>query len=590
MAYLVSSSAIVILFMLYKKNDQKVNLWRALAMSIVAYECYLCMIAGIMTVVHIPVDAYTVSMVNLIMLIIFVGGIVRNKEIQRYYIPICDTVFIIFLVILCGYIFLTRFTPELKIVFETSDPGVHLKMAMNFVNKKAVDGMYIGQLINGLFIESLLEKFQGAFIYKSFILQYGINFFVAAYIFWAVLQKYIKCLTMRVIGYIVTIVYILGYPLNDLLYGFVYLQMSITIIIYLICLMQDYFEGKEKDWLYGSLIGMGCLGVSIGYTLFAPPVYIAVLGGIAYKTYQDRFRNDTIGIGWKKTFVLRSIYIFLMPTFLTVWLVLIIYKINNISTGYGAALTSAEGAIYRNLYSDFLLYFIPATYGFVMMLKKRKIDLLSFLIPVFGVYYFVFLYLMLHAQISTYYFYKFNYVVWMFVLILFVIGMQFFWEKERILFGIVLIGGIGISIIYFSGIEKKYSKENILYMPFCDADSFFRVNSFNKVLMSNASQMSEGLVDICNIVNNLENTTETVFVGYWQDLYWYEALSNQRFDGFNLLTSEIIIEQFMTGKHGEYMVVQKGTEGVEDYLSYIENGLVYENDYAWLVKKSGAIE
>lgn len=581
--YIISSVVIITVFMILKKYEQKQNFWRSIIMSIAAYQCYLCMIAGLMTFFHIPVDTISVSVVNIISTIFMLIIIKKKKEIQRYYISVADSLFLLLLFSIVVCIFFRRFTTDLLIMFETSDPGPHLKMAMNFVNNKAVDFMYIGQLINGLMIETFMPIFSGELVYKTFIIQCGINFFMAGAVFWAVFQKSIKSKSMRLIVYATTLIYLLGYPYNDFLYGFVYLQMTVTMICYLIGLIQDFMDEQINIWIWSGLVGCGCLSVSIGYTLFAPPVYISILAVTVYKAHREKwfFSGKCL---LNKRFIVCVMNIFLLPTFLTLWFTIIAPKINENLINYGSAL-GAEGAIYRNLYSDFLLFCVPALYGTVRKIQKREINLLPFLLPVFGIYYTVFLCLMLTNHVSTYYFYKLNYLLWMLILVSFAIGIEEFWQKDKCLFTLSTLGMAALAIIYVTKIEYRYQEKNIEYLPFADAGVFFRVNTWNRWLYDNKSQMSEGLVEVSGVVNDIEGNEPVVFIGYWQDLYWYEALTNQRFEGLHYYSYEDVMESFKRGEFGEYAVVKKESEGLEKYQQYILDNMIYESEYAYIIER-----
>lgn len=583
MIYWTSVALILISFILLKKNKTEQNFWRSIVMALISYECYLCMIAGIMTIVHIPVDTYTTACVNGIIAFALLIRTWKKKEVQSYYIKVEDTVFIIALMIVITYIFLKRFSTNFNIVFETSDPGTHLKMAMNFANTKAVDGLYIGQLINGLTIESLQRWFSGVYIYKSFIIQYGINFFLSAAVFWAALEKYANSIGLKIVGYILTLVYVLGYPYNDMLYGFVYLQMTITVICYIVILMQDYMAQDINLKLGGYLLANACLTVSIGYTLFAPPVYISVLLLIMYKAYKEGWLKKQHKLWFDYRFILNGLYIFAIPTFLTIWYILIQPKLNGTNTDYIGNLV-VEGAIYRNLYSDFLIYIPVALYAIINGLKKRELNLLMTLTPIYLIYYAFFLYRMLENQVSTYYFYKLNYLMWMILLLDFYVGVKYLIKYEKTILSCILIGDLLIAGIYISGKENDVQQENINKLPFAEANTFFQIYEFNKVLENRPDIVSNALIELSDIVEKEYKNQEVYFIGYWRDLYWFEALTNQRFPNLNLVGYNDLLQQFLDGQLGRYIIVQKDLPELENDKQTILNRIIYENDYGYILE------
>lgn len=579
MIYFTSSIMCMIAFMLMPKYKEKKNLWRALIMTGMAYECYVCMVAGIMTIIHIPVNMYAISIMNVLCTGAIIIRIVKCHKIQRYNIKISDTIFIIALSVAIAYIVVDRFGLNLNIVFQAADPSAHLKTAMDFVHKEAVGGMYISQLMNGLMIEALGNVFTNELVYKPFIIQYGINFFMAAAVFWAVIEKYGDRLVLRLLGYVITLAYVLGYPYNDMLYGFTYLQMGITVICYMIALVQDYIDGEVDTWFWGVLLSMGCLGSSIGYTLFAPPVYISVLACMIYKEHREKMLQ--------KKFIWHILEVFTLPAMITIWVILIAPRIGGTAVNYGTAL-GAEGGIYRNLYSDFLLYCVPAVYGLITVIKKKMTSLCTFLVPIFSVYYLFFGILMLKDKVSTYYFYKLNYLLWMLILVMFMIGMHELIENEKLMFGTVLGGILSLMLIYASGKELDYHNENSNYLPYTDADTFFRVYSYNREFRSAPSQRPDELIDISKVVDEQYKDDTVTFIGYWENLYWFDALTDQR--NQDIATVEVekyegILQEFYNGDIGDYAVVEKGYEYLIPYQEQIESRVVYENDYAYIIKR-----
>ncbi len=589
MLYFITSGILVALSLLLKKSERKQNALRSLIMAIIAYECYLCLLAGVLTTLHIPVSAATVSVCNICCIVGTGLLLYKQKQIQSYFVDYKDMLFLLFLGGIIAFLFIQRFTPDMdRILFGTSDPATHLKMAMNFLNNKAVDGMYIGQLINGLFIDGMRAIFPDELVYKSFLIQYGFNFFLSGAMLWAVLQKYQTGVVMRLFVYAVTIAYTLGYPYNDFLYGFVYLQMTITVICYLIGLMQDFMEKPVNIWVWGVFTGAGCLAVSIGYTLFAPPVYLSILGLVAYKAHQEKWLTSSRRLLFSRRFVLCSLNLFLIPCFLTIWIIFVLPTIHGSVPPYGSAMNAAEGAIYRNLFSDFLLFAVPAIYGIINSYKPKKISFLSFFWPILGVYYFVFLALMLSGNITTYYFYKFNYLLWMAVMCSFVAGMHALWKKEKKLFLIFVSSVLLLVGIYSSGFEETQQEADINRVPYADSTVFFRVYAFNTIVKENSYQIPDGLIDICGKIHNADEMSSAIFIGYWQDLYWYEALADQRFEELYLLTYTDLMERFQSGEYGAYAVIQKKktSKEMKPYRDYIAERLIYENDYAWLIQRN----
>lgn len=208
MIYFITELLLVITFLLIEKIKKPQNLLIWIPVSFVGYECYSCLATGILTILHIPANIYSMGLINIFIILCFLKFIYKDKRKQQYYMKLEDVFFILIYCVLIIIVCLNRFGTDIRICFETSDPGTHLKMAMNFVNNKAVDGMYLGQVTNGLFIEGMQEFFNGVVVYKSFIIKYCFNFLIAGWMFFSSASLYVEKKIGKCLIYIVTIIYI----------------------------------------------------------------------------------------------------------------------------------------------------------------------------------------------------------------------------------------------------------------------------------------------------------------------------------------------------------------------------------------------
>ncbi|HHV10260.1 MAG TPA: hypothetical protein GXX75_08295 [Clostridiales bacterium] len=579
MLYLISAVILIIALMIYPKSEKKHNILQWLPVVVIAYECWTCFLTGLMTIIHIDVNMYTVAICNIILSVFLIIRIFKCKIIQKYYIKIEDIVFFAIYICVIWLVWINRYTTDLLIRFETSDPGTHLKFAMDFINNQAVNGMYLGQVTNGLFIEGLFKFFSGAYVYKTFIIKYGINFFIAGLMFYAATIGYADKFYKKFIVYAVTMIYILGYPYNDMIFGFVYLQMTITIVSYLLLVTYFYLEAEKNNYIYMILISLGCLGVGIGYTLFAPITFIAILIVVIYKANKEKW---LIGKRFlHKEFIKVGLEIFLIPSLFTIWFLIIQPLIEKDYISYASSL-NIEGYIYRNLYSDFLLFIVFSIYGIIVTLKNKKINLNSILLILSTFFYVFFYIMMIDKKVSTYYFYKINYLLWLLILVSFTIGILEMIDKEKKFVISYLVVILMLFTVRFTDFEQTYNAKNVNYIPFSDSESFFHIYTTNKVLNERKSEVKIDLVNISNEVNKSYKDGRCVFVGNWLECFWYEALTNQRFEsGYVQKPVDKLMEEFYYGQSGKYIVILKESEEYLNNQSLFEKlEKVYENDYA----------
>lgn len=585
MLYFISEILLIIFFLLTEKIKKPQNILLWIPVSIVAYECYSCLITGVLTVLHISATIYTVGMINILSCFLLFVDAYKNKKMQKYYIKWEDCLFIVFYSLFIVLLCVNRFRTDLRICFETSDPGTHLKMAMNFLNNKAVDGMYLGQVTNGLFIKGIHLFFSGVEVYKAFIIKYCINFYVAGWMFFSTASLYAEKKIEKCFIYVLTIIYILGYPYNDMLFGFVYLQLTITIVCYLIFITHFFLNENEKNnnWIE-FLMSLGCLGVGIGYTLFAPLVFVSLLICLCYKAWNEKWIFNKTYNFLSLNFCKLSLKIFLIPSFLTIWFLIIQPMIEKSATDYASAL-NIEGYIYRNLFSDFALYIIFAIYGAIIYIKDKKISL-NFTILILGIFYEAFFFVkMINGDVSTYYFYKINYLMWMIILLCFTVSIIEKFRKEKIYIACYVTGMIILLSLNFFNVDNKLQEKNINYDPYADSYAVGRIYAVNYTFTQRQTEVSQNLVNICKDVDKLKKDSGIVaFIGNWLDRYWYEAMTDQRFDkAYDYLQTEDIVNEFKEGKYGKYILVIKESDEYKENSELFDNmHRSIENDYAFI--------
>ena len=89
-------------------------------------------------------------------------------------------------------------------------------------------------------------------------------------------------------------------------------------------------------------------------------------------------------------------------------------------------------------------------------------------------------------------------------------------------------------------------------------------------------------------MNYLRSDGFVPYIGSWLENYWYEALTNQRqgLDYAYIKGATNMVQQFLNGDYGEYIVVQKDSEEYAQCISLLEQcPRVYENSYAFIAQR-----
>lgn len=555
-------SAILVIYELVRlpKKQSSNELIGEITIVFFLYIAFLCVIAGLFSMLKIPVDKKTISVINIICVIAF-ELYTKKRSKQQIYIDITDIVAYLLLAVFCLFICINRFTPNLNLVFETSDPAVHMKLIMDFIQNKAVSALYIQQVEFGLIISSLKHLFWKADIYKGFELIYSMNFVFTSWVFYRALRCFCKTNKEKLLAFIMTVVYTIGYPYNDFLFGFCYLQMTINIICVLFIITYEYLYSEIEGNYYKLALMCLCTAVGVGYTLFVPITFLAVLCCVTQKYLDNNKRIISI------KYVLDNIIIFLLPTIIILWTVFFSTE----SDMMGGLIF--EGYIYRNLFSDFSLYVFPLLF---LYMSRREKNMFSYLFVLSLLYVGVLFLKMVTNQISTYYYYKLNYLLWLEILVLATLSFTFICKeapKIAISYFIVCIVSYGL---FTTNIIQKLSDKNILFSPYVDTSSTYRIYEFNKTIAERNTTIPKELIEICDLVNNQGESI--AYVGDITYKYWFEALTNQRF-----INLDVNVDAIKTGGYCKYVVIEKNIEGVDYEDSIFANNVIFENDFGYIV-------
>lgn len=585
--YILSSIFLMICFLLYPKSAKKQNFLVWMPVSYILYECFVCLWGGILTIIHLPANITSISIVNIIAAIFFIIKTKSFKQRQKIFVCKIDIVAFIFFLTIIGIISVYRFSPDFSLNYETSDPGPHLKFAMDCVNGNTVvspsTNMYIGQFTNALIIEMLYPIFNKVDIYKSFILKDIFNWMLSAFLFYSTTRKYMKSTGLATLNIILTILYFLGYPLNNLLFGFVYLGITMNIILFLIFAVDLYRDSDFNKSIALCMLSLGCLGVVLGYSFFAPIVFLSICGTT---THLYHIQVGTWNLKHIKTWIIEQLKIFFVPT-IYAYIFIILWSINQ-NNGINSML-SAEGYIYRNLYSDFIIYIPFAIMGTFLSIKLKEWNFGTTFLPLILLYCLYWAYQMVNQSISTYYYYKLNFAIWLILFYLTAYSISYMWNnsKEYIIsyFSIILI----VFFVMGSKIEYRMNALNINNHPFPNALGIDLIYEHNWIYI-NRKGISKEFIELCNEVTQKykENDRLTPYIGDWLQNYWFEALTNQRQNDHYafLIGPHEMLKEFHEGLYSNYMLIIKNSEEYETCRTEIDKlDRVFENNIGFIVKR-----
>ena len=563
---------------LYKKSERELNGFAWLNISFIIVLCYHALIAGIFTLIGIDVNLLSVGIADLVLCLVFFGLYSKKViKIQKYYFKLKDACILV-LVLLCVILrFFVQFGTELKLHYITSDPSVHLSQAMDVINSGNVQKMYFGSLTNALFMEFMSPIFSGFLMYKSFILMDGIMLFISGFSFFAIMRQSRNNMQdenwkLLIPEIILLLMYTFGYPLNNMVFGFGYLGMSVSIVATLVVVTNMYLQ--EDEIFYKIALMILCFGISVSYVLFAPVIYISVFICITYRTLKDKKV-----IGW----ICDCLGVFLIPSILTVIFCFFSMFSGNIS--YMQDGIKNEGYIYQDIFMNAWIISLPLLLGLFSCFKKKVVSMEIVSICMMVIFILVMGLLGLIGLISPYYFYKSAYVMSLFMYVFAYQGIVC-WSKESLktllafCVAIVLLFGS-----FFGKIEERIAGLNSNFILYKKVPTYLDIYEFNRQAIS-YEIYDENKIDLYKkVYDNCKSNA--ICVADWLDCYWYEALTNQRMDQDKYYPWLIGQEQYWANisqdNNIKYLLVLKDSEiYTQNESRFVGLKKEYENDAGFI--------
>lgn len=546
-------------------------------LSIVLTMCLHTFGAAVICLVKIPVNLYSIGILDLLVSIFLFYCIKKQGERQTYQYHAVDGLAIIIIGVIVIAFLEKQYGFSLSIHYQTIDPAAHFQSAMDIVNNQTVSSMFYSALNNSLWIEFLGPLFTVSTYYKIFILSDVIQLFLSGLLFWCVVRKYCSTLFIKAGALIITVLYLVGYSMNNTIYGFVYLGMGVTIIAFLMCVTDLFLEQSADKKILIPMLMLGCLGIFECYVLFMPVVFFSVFFSIAAMKIRDKKL-------FSKEMVIECFQIFLIPCF--VGLLYTYLGIFNGDTSVGSAI-STEGAIYRDLFSNFVPFLPLAIFGFIMNLKKKKIETNMFLLPLLAIFIAGLGYLGLKGKVSSYYFYKNYYLLWLLVLVMVVQSLVYVTGQAKIFLASYFAVFAMVCGMYLTNFEGKVQAKNSLFSLTIKANTYLDVFAYNYSELGSESYLDSKMQLYQYVYQELLSKGQTIvpLAGYWEDDYWYQGITDQRLSGYAYWNygEEYFFEQLE--EEAEYVLVLYDGEIYENNQQYFDSlEKVYENEGGFVAK------
>lgn len=452
--YLLAFCASVVTIYRYRKLHKPINGFSWLVMSFLSAICMGGIAAGILSPLHIPVNIYSMAAVYFLIAAFMFYLIRREGMTQEYVWETYDVLMLAFVTIGILAVCLKIFTPHLHYSFYNSDAGLHLKEATEIVRSQSVSKMYFMHLQNAMFIEIVQPFVRIADWYKGYILGECFFLWVETLFFAALIRRFARTKASKIFCFVFMLCYFMGYPFLSFYYSFDYWAMGSMFVGYLAVTLRLYEEAQVGRGISVFMLMLGCFGVMTSYMMFAPVTFIAVFVYLLIVARRE-------GKIFTKRNVLLALKVFLLPTVMGLFYCLYGFFIKS-GTSISGALSN-QGGIYTELYMDFFWTLFPVLFVLAYVWKKKKIvPEVWFFLAFFGFTAGMLLLTLTH-HVSTYYYYKTYYPLWMlcWALTAKAVSVMLQEAKETLIAYSMLM--LMFALLCFAKIEYKIvtSRENI---------------------------------------------------------------------------------------------------------------------------------
>lgn len=413
--YIISLLSLIIIFLFIKKSDNKQNLIKWLIITFGLVFCYNSLVSYLLNLFLIQINLISLTITNLLVILIIILTGIKSKNFQRYYILKRDIVAIIIFIFVLSFVCLKKFG-YFNISYETSDPGVHYLTAKDFYDnlsllnqstQKTIVNFETRQFASYANLGIIFEVFS-PFIdyfdfYKLYIIYDVFMLMLSAFMFYTLIsddEGKVNCLFL-IIG---TLFYIMGYPLNNLIFGFFYLGHSL-IIINLILILYKYYSKNNFNYLtYIILLSITSTGLFFTYYFFVPIIYISFF---VYLIYNSLIKQKKLCCKKNLIFLL---LIIILPS-IAGFFYFIYPNLGNPNQNFIYQL-SLDGFCYVDIINNFILFLPIIFYYIIYLIKDNRVNL-ECLIFIFSLLFVtLILILILNKMASIYYLSKIFYLIW----------------------------------------------------------------------------------------------------------------------------------------------------------------------------------
>ena len=600
--YVLTTIALLTLFVLIKKSNQKINVVSTIILTLIAYLGYNIAVCFVLGNISITTNLLCLSIVNLLLVALMAFKLYKDKDIQRFYFNKRDIIGLIIIVLICCYIAKKQYTPLSNTINTASvDGSMHYSAATNFADHmiilSKIDNdtgynfltMQPGAYINNGLLMNIVRGLIGndSLDMKMFkLFEMGI-FFLNCLAFYMLISEKLNSKYNIVAGNVILALYCYAFPYTSLLYGFSYLSVSILFVIGLIYLANDYKEKQLKFYINCLLTVLMGVGIIFSYCLFVPATFAFIC--INALVFDEDKKHKLFK---KHTWILTGILL-LVTVVAILYLVIPTFTVSDQNKMTDAI--GFDGMIYKELYMDFLIYIPFAILYIYRCIKDKKMT------PLLLAFMFVGTQLILSFcglslfLISPYYYYKIYYIMFP---ILLAITLEVFCDKEssqelKFLMSTVFIIFVALIWLSMSRKEAIFQNEHAKTIHYARADQLVGIYFDTNLAMVHNINVSclvdANRVALANALGDVEGVTlKNMLVGGMNANHksWVYVLAKlpsggEKIDELQTAVVETTVDDFMKDKSKEFFVLFTG----DKYTDTDDYTVCFQNEAGVILKK-----
>lgn len=483
-----------------------------------------------------------ITVVNFVSSAVLAGIILKKREVQNYNFNLIDFLMLLVLGVTVYCAGLYQFDDSIKLFnYETGDAGTHLMNAFKYYDTKKVTGMYFVNALDGIIFESFENVIPRYYFNKIFILVDLLLLYFSGISFWMLIREKMINFSLQIIGVLVTLAYILGYPLNNMVFGFEYLGVGIITITFIIYFYKLYVDNVLSPNSARFILLLLLYSLGISYVLFIPPIYcgLFIYSFVYSKKGKWSFTKEDIKL---------LVEVYIIPVIIISYHVYVNWLKTVVQIGMSSGETAwgSEGYIHRTLVSDFIFLLPFAIFYLYKKIKKKEIEIDIILSICYLGYMILFFVLKTLGIFSEYYYCKNNYIFWMLCFYLLFCGISAVENNKKWVYIYLSTAVIWIicfccsmpGIIFNSGIENVVTNMSLKLFPVYSfnyskaGNSDPSVNEDEMQLFYKAAEMEATIGEIPYLGDDNQYLPYYAVLGKTERTYYYQAMDTTKTNEF----------------------------------------------------------